>query len=90
MGHRIDPCHAPGHLGGEQVRGPAAGFSAAAGSGLLLFMAAERLAPCFRLWEPVGVAEVAGVAVYVPLPELALCLASFGSWCAGPERVRWR
>ena len=61
----------------EQVRGPAAGFSAAAGSGLLLFMAAERLAPLLPLWGPVGVAEVAGVAVYVLLPELALCLASF-------------
>ena len=63
--------------------------SAAAGSGFLLFMAAERLAPLLPLWEPVGVAEVAGVAVYVLLPEPP-CAWPVSSWCAGPERVRWR
>ena len=38
---------------------------------------AELLAPAIPLWEPVGVAQVAGVALYVLLPELALCLAAY-------------
>jgi hypothetical protein len=61
----------------EDSRGPRAGFVTAAVVGLALFTAAELLAPRLPLWEPVGVTEVAGVAVYVLLPELALCLATY-------------
>jgi hypothetical protein len=58
-------------------RGPAAGRWTAAGAGLLLFSAAERLAPALPLWEPVGVREVAGVAVYVVLPEVVLSVCAY-------------
>jgi hypothetical protein len=58
-------------------RGPAAGRWTAAGAGLLLFGAAERLAPALPLWEPVGVREVAGVAVYVLLPEVVLSVCAY-------------
>lgn len=61
----------------EGARGTRAGFVTAALLGLGLFTAAEFLAPSLPLWEPVGVTEVAGVAVYVLLPELALCLATY-------------
>jgi hypothetical protein len=44
---------------------------------LLLFVAAEWFAPSIPLWEPLDVAQVAGVAVYVLLPELALCIATY-------------
>ena len=61
----------------EAARGVGAAFAATAGSGILLFIAAERVAPLIPLWEPIGVAEIAGVAVYVLLPEAALCIASY-------------
>jgi hypothetical protein len=61
----------------EDRRGPRAGFLTAAAAGLALFTAAEIAAPNIPLWEPVAVTEVAGVAVYVLLPELALCLATY-------------
>lgn len=61
----------------EDARGTRAGFVTAAIVGLALFTAAELLAPGLPLWEPVGVTEVAGVAVYVLLPELALCVATY-------------
>lgn len=61
----------------EDGHGSTAGFITAAGSGLALFTAAEFLAPAIPLWEPLGVTQVAGVALYVLLPELALCLATY-------------
>jgi hypothetical protein len=61
----------------QASRGVTWAFAAVAASGLLLFLAAERIAPVIPLWEPVGVAQVAGVATYVLLPEIALCIASF-------------
>lgn len=61
----------------EDGRGPRAGFVTAAGAGLALFTVAELLAPGLPLWHPVGVTTVAGVAVYVLLPELGLCLATY-------------
>jgi hypothetical protein len=61
----------------EDARGPAVGFLTAAAAGMAVFIAAEFLAPAIPLWEPVGVTEVAGVAVYVLLPELGLCLATY-------------
>jgi hypothetical protein len=61
----------------EDTRGPKAGFITAGTAGLALFIAAEFLAPAIPLWEPVGVLQVAGIALYVLLPELALCLATY-------------
>ena len=61
----------------EDSRGALAGFVGAGTVGLALFTAAELIAPAIPLWEPVGVAEVGGVALYVLLPELALCLATY-------------
>lgn len=61
----------------EDGRGTRAGFVTAAVAGLALFTAAELLAPSLPLWEPVGVTQAAGVALYVLLPELALCLATY-------------
>lgn len=61
----------------EAARGVAAAFTAVGVSGLTLFIAAEWLAPTIPLWEPVGVSMVLGVAVYVLLPELGLCLATY-------------
>lgn len=61
----------------EAAKGVRAAFAAVVASGVLLFVAAERVAPLIPLWEPVGVAEVAGVAVYVVLPEAALCIAAY-------------
>lgn len=61
----------------EAKRGVSAAFAAVAVFGLALFAVAERLAPIIPLWEPLGVAQVAGVAVYVLLPEAALCIASY-------------
>ncbi len=63
--------------GVEDRRGPNAAFVTAAVAGLALFTAAELAAPSIPLWEPVGATEVAGVAIYVLLPELALCLATY-------------
>lgn len=61
----------------EDGRGVRAGFITAGAAGLALFIGAELLAPAIPLWEPVGVWEVAGVAPYVLLPELGLCLAAY-------------
>lgn len=61
----------------EDSRGSRAGFATAAVAGLALFTVAELLAPAIPLWEPLGVPLIGGVAVYVLLPELALCLAAY-------------
>lgn len=61
----------------ENARGTTAGFLTAAIAGLALFTVAEWFAPAIPLWEPVGVAQIAGVAVYVLLPELGLCIATY-------------
>ena len=61
----------------EASRGVAAAFAAVAVSGLALFTAAEWMAPTIPLWEPLGVSMVLGVAVYVLLPELGLCIATY-------------
>ena len=61
----------------EDSRGIRAGFVTVGAAGLALFTVAELLAPAIPLWEPVGVAQVAGVALYVLLPELALGLAAY-------------
>lgn len=58
-------------------RGMIAGTAAAAVSGVALFWAAELAAPLIPLWEPVGVAMVAGIAGYVIVPELVLSGAAF-------------
>lgn len=46
-------------------------------TGLVLFTAAEWLAPTLPLWHPQQVPEVAGVAPYVLLPEAGLTLATY-------------
>lgn len=61
----------------EDRAGAVGAFLTAAGAGLALFTVAELLAPALPLWEPLGVAEVGGVAVYVLAPELALCVATY-------------
>ena len=61
----------------EDRSGPVPAFVAAAVAGLVLFTVAELFAPALPLWEPMGVAEIAGVAIYVLLPELALCVATY-------------
>ncbi|MCU0278074.1 MAG: hypothetical protein MUF33_01350 [Candidatus Nanopelagicales bacterium] len=61
----------------EAARSVVSGFVAVSVCGLLLFVAAEWFAPSIPLWEPLDVAQVAGVAVYVLLPELALCIATY-------------
>lgn len=49
----------------------------ASGVGLVMFWAAELVAPMIPLWQPVGVAQLAGVATYVIVPELVLSGAAF-------------
>ena len=61
----------------EDRRGITLGFVTAGAAGLALFTAAELLAPTIPLWQPVGVWMVGGVAPYVLLPELGLCLATY-------------
>jgi hypothetical protein len=61
----------------EAARGTAVAFAVVAASGLALFIAAEWLAPAIPLWEPVGVSMALGIAVYVLLPELGLCVATY-------------
>jgi len=61
----------------EAGRGAPAAFIAVTTVGLALFLVAERLAPGIPLWEPLGVAEVLGVALYVLAPEAALCVATY-------------
>jgi len=61
----------------EDRHGTTAGFLAACVAGMTVFVGAEFLAPSLPLWAPVGVRQVAGVAVYVLLPELALCIATY-------------
>ena len=59
----------------ERAGTPAA-VAAAAASGAVVFIGAELAAPALGLWEPVGVATVAGVASYVLLPEIVLSVAA--------------
>jgi hypothetical protein len=73
----------------EASRGPTAAFTVVAVAGLALFTAAEYLAPAIPLWEPVGAAQVGGVAVYVLLPELGLCLAMYALVRHAARRSRW-
>lgn len=54
---------------------PAAALAALA-AGAVVFVGAELAAPALGLWEPVGVATVAGVATYVIVPELVLSVAA--------------
>jgi len=61
----------------EAGRAAPAAFTAVTLAGLALFTVAEWLAPTIPLWEPIGVTEVLGVAVYVLAPEAALCLATY-------------
>jgi hypothetical protein len=72
----------------EATRGPRDAFVAVGVAGLALFIAAEWLAPAIPLWEPVGAAQVLGIAVYVLLPELALCIASY-ELVRGARRRPW-
>ena len=58
-------------------RGAAAGLGTAGAAGAALFLVAERLAPALPLWEPVGVQELGGVAVYVLLPEIVLSMCAY-------------
>jgi hypothetical protein len=76
-------------LGAEAARGAWAGFAAASGAGLVLFAAAEYLAPVIPLWQPVGVARVGEVATYVLLPEIGLCLAAYALVRGARSRSRW-
>jgi hypothetical protein len=68
--------------------GGGAGLATAAGAGLALFLAAERLAPALPLWEPVGVREVAGVALYVLPAEVVLCMCAYSIVAARGMPVR--
>jgi hypothetical protein len=61
----------------EQRRGARAGLLAVALGGLAVFVGAEWLAPVVPLWEPVGVATVAGVAPYVLPAEVVLSVAAW-------------
>ena len=54
-----------------------AGAGAAGIAGLLMFWAAELVAPSIPIWQPVDVPMFAGVATYVLLPELVLSAAAF-------------
>jgi hypothetical protein len=56
--------------------GTAVAVVAAAASGAVMFIGAELAAPALGLWEPVGVATLAGIASYVLLPELVLSVAA--------------
>ena len=58
-------------------RGLLVGAAAAAVAGLLMFWAAELVAPSIPIWQPVDVASFAGVAAYVLLPEAVLSAAAF-------------
>lgn len=58
-------------------RGVTAGVVTAGLVGLGLFYVAELVAPSIPIWEPVGVQMIAGVAIYVLLPELVLSAAAF-------------
>jgi hypothetical protein len=59
----------------ERAGTPTAVAAAAAG-GAVMFVGAELAAPVLGLWEPAGVATVAGIATYVLLPELVLSVAA--------------
>jgi len=61
----------------EERRGAGTGLLAVALAGFALFVVAEWLAPVVPLWEPVGVATVAGVAPYVLPAELVLSVAAW-------------
>lgn len=61
----------------ERARGVATGFVTASAVGLLVFTAAEWMAPGIPLWEPRNVATLAGVAPYVLVPELGLAVATY-------------
>lgn len=59
------------------MRGILVAAAAAAVAGLLMFWAAELIAPSIPIWQPVDVAMFAGVAAYVLLPEAVLSAATF-------------
>lgn len=63
--------------GAEKAWGARAALVAVAVGGLLLFWAAELLAPVVPLWDPAGVRLVGGVAAYVLPAEVVL---SVGTW----------
>ena len=72
-----------------QQRSGTRGAAAAAGAaGLLVFLAAEAAAPLLGLWQPVGVATVGGVAVYVVGPEVALSICAGLLVCLAPAIPR--
>ena len=70
-------------------RGLPAGTAAAAIVGGLLFYAAELVAPSIPLWEPVGVALIGGVALYVLPPEVVLSVAAYLLVVAAFRLPRW-
>ncbi len=72
----------------EARRGVVSAFVTVAVAGLCLFIAAEWVAPAIPLWEPVDVARLAGVAVYVLLPEVALCIATYALVRGARSRAR--
>ena len=61
----------------ERRAGPVAAVTAVALAGLILFYAAELIAPVVPLWEPVDVPMLGAVAVYVLPAEVML---SVGAW----------
>ena len=61
----------------ESRHGASAGISVAVVAGLALFTAAEYAAPLIPFWYPENVVTVAGVALYVLLPEAVLTAATY-------------
>lgn len=61
----------------ESRHGLAAGTGVAVIAGLALFTVAEYAAPLIPFWYPENVLTIAGVALYVLLPEAALTAATY-------------
>lgn len=74
----------------ESRTGIGTALATVAASGLALFYLAERIAPVVPLWEPVGVPLIGGVATYVIVPEIALCLATYMLVRGARNRPRWQ
>jgi len=72
-----------------QRRGLIRGALSAGLAGFAMFWFAELIAPGIPLWEPVGVAMVAGIAAYVIVPEIVLSAAAF-IVVATSGRIDWR
>lgn len=63
--------------------------AAAALAGLAMFTLAELAAPLIGLWQPVGVTTVAGVAIYVVIPEVVLSVGAYLVVTSNGVLPRW-